>query len=208
MIGLLGFLYVNGHTQMRNTSSVSEGGTETTPSAEDNLLHKNVLKQKVLDVNGKNEQNFLQYRDRITSTLDETLTRQERKAEFQFNPIKSLNGNIKFGGFYNGGVDLFTAPDMYIKPFEGISIYAIRRKHIFVPLEKLQENLEPILIQTVCLAAIENAVNYFTTGNSVLNGLLNFALKNGFTYLSESTKNKKNRLPTWESYYFSIGIRF
>ena len=213
LIGLMAVLYSNSHSQIRNTPSISAEGNESSSPAENDIqsketLRKELLKEKVLDVDEENGESFLQFRDQITSTLRETLTKEVKKEEFVFNPVKSLNGNIKFGGFYNGGIDLFVAPDMYIKPFDGIAIYAIRRKHTFIPLEKVQENIQPILLETVCLAAIENAVNYFTVGDKVLNGILNFALKNGFTFLSQATKDKEKRLPTWESYYFSIGVRF
>jgi hypothetical protein len=201
-------LYSNSHSQVRNTPSISEEGNESSPATRTKTQHKEILNEKVLDINGEKERGFLQFRDQMTGTLRETLTKDARKEEFVFNPVKSLNGNIKFGGFYNGGIDLFVAPDMYIKPFDGIAIYAIRRKHTFIPLEKMQENIQPILLETVCLAAIENAVNYFTVGDKVLNGILNFALKNGFTYLAQATKDQKRKLPTWESYYFSIGVRF
>lgn len=210
LIGLAA-VYTNSYPQNRITSSISEGGNESTPAVKTVIQHKEVLevlKEKVLESGNEKERSFLEFRDQITGTLRENLTREVKKEEFHFNPVKSLNGNIKFGGFYNGGIDLFVAPDMYIKPFDGISIYAIRRKHTFILLEKVQENIQPILLETVCLAAIENAVNYFTVGDKVLNGILNFALKNGFTYLAQSTKDKKKRLPTWESYYFSIGVRF
>ena len=196
------------YSQIRTTPSIFAEGNESIPPAENTTQHKETLNEKVLDVDGEKEKSFLQFRDQMTGTLRETLTKEVKREEFVFNPVKSLNGNIKFGGFYNGGIDLFVAPDMYIKPFDGIVIYAIRRKHTFIPLGKVQENIQPILLETVCLAAIENAVNYFTVGDKVLNGILNFALKNGFTFLSQATKDKKERLPTWESYYFSIGIRF
>lgn len=206
LIGLLVFC-AEALPQIKQVSNVSEGNEEI-PPAENNIQHKDLLKDKVLDVNNEKAKGFLRYREQMTSTLRETLNRQESRDEFKFNPIKSLNGNLKFGGFYNGGVDLFVAPDMYIKPFEGISIYAIRKKHVFIRLEKMQENIRPLLIETLCLAAIENAVNYLTVGNRVLNGILNFALKNGFTFISQATKDKNKKLPTWESYYFSIGVRF
>ena len=98
---------------------------------------------------------------------------------------------------------------MYIQPFDGYNDIRNTGGSILSFLwRKMQENIQPILLETVCLAAIENAVNYFTVGDKVLNGILNFALKNGFTFLSQATKDKKKRLPTWESYYFSIGVRF
>lgn len=208
LIGLMAVICNTSYSQIRNTPSISAEGNESTPPAENSTQHKEILNEKVLDVGSEKEKSFLQFRDQMTGTLRETLTKEVKREEFHFNPVKSLNGNIKFGGFYNGGIDLFVAPDMYIQPFDGISIYAIRRKHTFIPLEKVQENIQPILLETVCLAAIENAVNYFTVGNKVLNGILNFALKNGFTFLSQTTKDKKKRLPTWESFYFSIGVRF
>jgi hypothetical protein len=211
LIGLMAVICNTSYSQIRNTPSIFAEGNESVPPAENTIQEKEILYEKALDVSGEKESSFLQFRDQMTGTLRETLSKEVKREEFHFNPVKSLNGNIKFGGFYNGGIDLFVAPDMYIQPFNGISIYAIRRKHTFIPLEKVQENIQPILLETVCLAAIENAVNYFTVGDKVLNGILNFALKNGFTLLSQAmkdTEDKKNRLPTWESYYFSIGVRF
>ncbi|HLT24447.1 MAG TPA: hypothetical protein VK004_04925 [Ignavibacteria bacterium] len=176
-------------------------------------LNESIVKENVLMTPTDEEMSFIMYRDRVTTTLSDNLYRREIKEEFNFNPVKSLNGNLKFGGFYNGGIDLYFAPEMYIQPFDGVSIYAIRHSHVYIPLEEMQENIQPLLLETVFLAAIENAVNYFTLNdeiliNKVLNGILNFALKNGFTFITQAVKKEDPKIPTWEYYYCSIGIRF
>lgn len=187
---------------------------ETRNTAVEELeLNTELVKESVLMTPTDEEMSFIMYRDRVTNTLKENLYRREIKEEFSFNPVKSLNGNLKFGGFYNGGVDLYFAPEMYIQPFDGVSIYAIRHSHVYIPLEEMQENIQPLLLETVFLAAIENAVNYFTLNdeiliNKILNGILNFALKNSFTYITQAVKKEDPKIPTWEYYYCSIGIRF
>ena len=209
IIILTGFIFFYGEAcaQPRIPSNVSEEGNEISHT-ESNAQKKALLKNKALDTDNEKEKGFLDYRDQMTNTLSESLTKRERKEEFHFNPIKSLNGNIKFGGLYNNRVDLYVAPDMFIKPFEGVSIYAIRKRHVYIPLEKIKENIPSLLLETLSLAAIENAVNYFTITDKVLNGILNFALKNGFTFLSQTMKEKDKDIPSWEYYYFSIGVRF
>jgi hypothetical protein len=171
-------------------------------------LNTDLIKENVLKTPTNEELSFILYRDRVTNTLRDNLYQKKTKEEFSFNPVSSLNGNLKFGGFWDGGVDLYFAPEVYIQPFDGVSIYAVRHSHVYIPLEQMQDNIKPLVIETICLAAIENAVNFLTFEDKVLNGILNFALKNGFTYLTQSARKEEQLLPTWEYYYCSIGITF
>ena len=41
----------------------------------------------------------------------------ETKESYHFDLIQSVNSNVKFGGFYNGSVNIQFSPAMYIKPF-------------------------------------------------------------------------------------------
>ena len=210
IITLIGFIIAinSGETyaQLNQANPVSENGGTRATNPE--LPEMDLKREKVLKIATEEEKGFLHYRDQMTGTLKETLKKREIKEEFSFNPIKSINGNIKFGGFYNNKVDLYFAPQMYIKPFDWIGIYAIRQKHVYIPIEEIKENIKPLAIETAGLVIIENVVNFFTLNDKLINGILNFALKNGFTFLMQSLEDENKKLPKWEYYYCSIGIRF
>lgn len=205
----MGFIIAITHretsAQSTQANSVSEGG-EVQPKSI--IIEKDTKIAKELTILTEEEKGFIHYRDQMTSTLSETLKKREIKEEFNFNPIKSINGNIKFGGVYDNKVDLYFAPQMYIKPFDWIGIYAIRHKHVYIPIEEIKDNIKPLAIETAGLVIIENVVNFFTLNDKMINGILNFALKNGFTFLMQSLEDENKKLPKWEYYYCSVGIRF
>ena len=149
----------------------------------------------------------------MEETLSANLYRSPQKREYRFDPIKSVNNNIKFGGFNNGKVDLYFAPMMNIKPFDGVRIFATRHRHLYIPIESIQENVSSLAIETAGIVILENLVDYITIDDNVLNGLLNFSLKNGLSFIINSILYSKDELKekqigSYDYYYFSTSIRF
>lgn len=135
------------------------------------------------------------------------------KENFHFNLIESVNSNVKFGGFYNGSVNIQFSPAMYIKPFSFLSVYANHQKNLFIPMDRLTDNAYPLAIETSGLILIENALKFIAPSNKVVKGLTEFALKNCVSFLvssifSSSQNSSQNGIYKYDFYYISAGITF
>ncbi len=136
----------------------------------------------------------------------------EIKETFHFNLIESVNSNVKFGGFYNGSVNIQFSPAMYIKPFQFLSIYANHQKNLFIPMKDLQSNMFSLAAEASGIILVENAVKLFAPPNKVVRGLAEFTLKNCISFLIYSIFNSTQK-PTdgvykYDFYYISAGITF
>ena len=134
------------------------------------------------------------------------------KESYRFDLIQSVNSNVKFGGFYNGSVNIQFSPVMYIKPFSFLSIFASRQKNLFIPMADLQENMLPLAVETSGMIVIENLVKVFAPPDKTVRGIAEFALKNCISFLMYSIFNadEKNNsgVSAYNFYYFSAGITF
>ncbi|MBS1493767.1 MAG: hypothetical protein JST55_09655 [Bacteroidetes bacterium] len=136
----------------------------------------------------------------------------ELKESYRFDLIQSVNSNVKFGGFYNGSVNIQFSPAMFIKPFEFLSIYANHQKNLFIPMANLRDNAVSLAVETSGMVLIENAVKIFAPPNKVVRGLTEFTLKNCLSFLIYSIFNSSQTNNTgvykYDFYYISAGITF
>jgi len=137
----------------------------------------------------------------------------EVKETYKFDLIQSVNSNVKFGGFYNGSVNIQFSPAMYIKPFSFLSIYANHQKNLFIPMESITDNAVPIAVETTGMVLIENIVKMFAPPDKVVRGLTEFTLKNCVSFLiysifNSSQASKSSGVYKHDFYYFSAGITF
>lgn len=136
----------------------------------------------------------------------------EIKENFRFDLIQSVNSNVKFGGFFNGSVNIQFSPSMNIKPFSFLSIYANHQKNLFIPMESLQENALPLAVETTGMVVIENVVKFFAPPDKIIRGLTEFTLKNCISFMIYSlfTDSQSNNggVYKYDFYYVSAGITF
>ena len=137
----------------------------------------------------------------------------EIKENYKFDLIQSVNSNVKFGGFYNGSVNIQFSPAMYIKPFSFLSIYANHQKNLFIPMECITDNAVPLAVETTGMVLIENIVKMFAPPDKVVRGVAEFALKNCVSFIvysifNSSQASKSSGVYKHDFYYFSAGITF
>lgn len=137
----------------------------------------------------------------------------EIKENYKFDLIESVNSNVKFGGFYNGSVNIQFSPAMYIKPFSFLSIYANHQKNLFIPMESITDNAVPLAVETTGMVLIENIVKIFAPPDKVVRGVAEFALKNCVSFLvysifNSSQASQSSGVYKYDFYYFSAGITF
>jgi hypothetical protein len=137
----------------------------------------------------------------------------DSKENFRFNLIESMNSNVKFGGFYNGSINIQFSPAMYIKPFSFLSIYANRQKNLFIPMERLQENAASLAAETSGMIIIETLVKLILPPNIIVRGITEFTLKNCISFLMYSIFNssqgsRSSGVYKYDFYYLSAGITF
>ncbi|MBS1516445.1 MAG: hypothetical protein JSS63_15545 [Bacteroidetes bacterium] len=130
----------------------------------------------------------------------------------KFDLIQSVNSNVKFGGFYNGSVNIQISPSMYLKPVSFIGIYASHQKNIFIPIENIKENIPALAAETAGIVLVENSINILNIKNGIVKGIAEFALKNIASLLIHScfySSNKKNpQISNFDFYFISAGITF
>ena len=134
------------------------------------------------------------------------------KENFKFNLIESVNDNIKFGGFYNGSVNVQFSPSMYIQPFSFISIYANRQENIFIPMENIKDYSAALAAETAGVVLVENFVNIFSPPDNTIRSISKFVLKNCINLLAakffNSTSKENNPVYKYNFYFVSVGVEF
>lgn len=137
----------------------------------------------------------------------------EVKENYNFDLIQSVNSNVKFGGFYNGSVNIQFSPAMYIKPFSFLSIYANHQKNLFIPMESIRENMISLAVETSGMVLIENVVKLLAPPNKIIRGLTEFTLKNCVSFLvysifNSSQASQNSGVYKHDFYYISAGVTF
>lgn len=136
----------------------------------------------------------------------------EIKEDFKFNLIESVNDNIKFGGFYNGSVNIQFSPSMYIKPFSFLSIYANRQENLFIPMENLKDYSASLAAETAGIVLVENFVDLFSPPNNIIRSISKFVLKNCINLLAakifNDSSNNNNSVYKYNFYFISAGVVF
>lgn len=131
---------------------------------------------------------------------------------YKFNLIESVNDNIKFGGFYNGSVNVQFSPSMYIKPFSFLSIYANRQENLFIPMENIKDYSVTLVAETAGVVFVENFVNLFSPPDNTIRSISKFVLKNCINLLAAKiftgASKENNSVFKYNFYFVSIGLVF
>jgi len=139
---------------------------------------------------------------------------QQRNDVPDFDFIQSVNSNVKFGGIYDGNINIQIAPSLYIKPFSNISIYTLRQKNHFIPMKDIKENAAenflPIIAEAAGMVLIEGISKIDFFQSKTLQSITEFILKNCVTILANSAfrSNEKEGSGEYNFYFLSTSISF
>ena len=135
---------------------------------------------------------------------------QESKEKRTFNIVSSFRENIRFGGFWGKYAIININPSFNIKPFDFVSIYANQNLSCFVPIDGIKEHFKSLFVQGVAILAVDNSVKLFFKPDKILPVLAGFVLKNLIisTVIKSINKQTGNRMFAYNSYYYSMSIKF
>jgi len=127
-----------------------------------------------------------------------------------FNIVTSFRENIHFGGWWNKYAIINFTPNINIKPFGFISIYANQNLSCFVPIDGIKEHFEFLCVQGASILAIDNGFKLLFDQSRIVPAVISFALKNIVMSVVMNTlnNNSPNRLYSYRSYYYSMNISF
>ena len=100
------------------------------------------------------------------------------KEENTFNIVSSFRQNIRFGGFWDRYAIVNFTPDMFIKPFDFISIYAVHNTSYFIPIIAVKEHFRLMAIQSMAILAIDNTIKFLLPAGKMIKSIAGFVLKN------------------------------
>lgn len=132
------------------------------------------------------------------------------KEESSFNIVSSFRQNIRFGGFWDRYAIVNFTPDMFIKPFDFISIYAVHNSSYFIPIKAVKEHFKLMAIQSAAVLAIDNSIKYLLPVNKMIKAIAGFVLKNVVmnSLLDKIINSGKDRIFEQGSYYCAVSFRF
>jgi hypothetical protein len=127
-----------------------------------------------------------------------------------FNIVASFIENIQFGGWWNKYAIINFTPNINIKPFGFISIYANQNLSCFVPIDGIKEHFEFLCVQGASILAIDNSFKLPFDQSRIVPAVVAFALKNIVMSVVMNTlnNNSPNRLYSYRSYFYSMNITF
>jgi hypothetical protein len=134
--------------------------------------------------------------------------RPVEKKEFTFNIVSSFRKNIRFGGFWENYAIINFTPDMFIQPFDFISIYASHNFSNYIPMTSIKENIKPLAIEGAVILAVDNTVKFLLSFNHILQSIAGFAAKNLVIGLIKNPNKEQKKLLEFKYYYYAISIRF
>jgi hypothetical protein len=136
--------------------------------------------------------------------------RKNNKVESSFNIVSSFRSNIRFGGFWGKYAIVNFSPQVNVKPFDFMSVYANHNFSCFIPIKGIKEHFKMLCIQGVSILAVDNAVKFIFGSDNSIPALAGFALKTIIinSVMSKINKGKKNKIYDNVSYYYSISIKF
>jgi len=132
------------------------------------------------------------------------------KVKPNFNIVSSFRENIRFGGFWGKYAIINFNPSFNIKPFDFISIYGNQTMSCWVPIDGIKEHFKSLCIQGAAILVVDNTTKLIFGPNKILPTLAGFALKNLIiTMLTHSiSKQSANKIYSYNSYYYSVNIKF
>ncbi len=122
--------------------------------------------------------------------------------------ISSFRSNINFGGFYQKYAIINFTPQMSIKPFDFINIYANHSSSIYVPISEVKNYFKSLAIKGAAVLAIENSLRFVLPPNQIMQSVAGFVLKNLVISLLERSLYKPDAVVEFKNYYYSVNIRF
>ena len=127
-----------------------------------------------------------------------------------FNIVSSFRENIHFGGWWNKYAIINFTPNINIKPFGFISIYANQNLSCFVPIDGIKKHFEFLCVQGASILAIDNSFKLLFDQSRIVPAVIAFALKNIVMSVVMNTlnNNSPNRLYSYRSYFYSMNISF
>lgn len=143
-------------------------------------------------------------------SFDLMQTNRKLKEESSFNIVSSFRENIRFGGFWDRYAIVNFTPDMYIKPFDFISIYAVHNTSYFIPIKAVKEHFKLIAIQSAVILAIDNSVKFLLPMSKMLNAITGFVLKNVVinSFMKDIINRGSDKIIEQGNYYCSVSVRF
>lgn len=132
------------------------------------------------------------------------------KEERTFNIVSSFRQNIRFGGFWDRYAIVNFTPDMYIKPFDFLSVYAVHNSSYFIPVKAIKEHFRLLAIQSAAILVIDNSVKHLMQAGKMIRTITGFLLKNIVinTLLDDILSRGSDRIFEQGSYYCAVSIRF
>lgn len=136
---------------------------------------------------------------------------EPKNIPYKLDIVSSFRGNIRYGGFWDKYAIINFTPEMYIKPFDFISIYAIHNMSCWVPIDGIKQNFRSMALRSAAIMAVDNTVKFIFGLNGVAGPVINFLLKNALMYLinnNENESDKQNNLLKHNNFYYALSIRF
>jgi len=132
------------------------------------------------------------------------------KEERTFNIVSSFRQNIRFGGFWDRYAIVNFTPDMFIKPFDFLSVYAVHNSSYFIPIKAVKEHFKLMAIQSAAILVIDNSVKHLMPAGNMIRSITVFLLKNIVinTLLDDILSKGSDRIFEQGSYYCAVNIRF
>jgi len=130
------------------------------------------------------------------------------KKIFNFNIVSSFRKNIRFGGIWENYAIINFTPDMFIQPFDFISIYASHNYSKYIPMTSIKENIKPLAIEGAAILAIDNSVKFLFSFNYIVQSIVNYAAKNIVIGMIRNSMIYEKKPLEFKNYYYAISIKF
>lgn len=132
------------------------------------------------------------------------------KEENTFNLVSSFRQNIRFGGFWDRYAIVNFTPDMFIKPFDFLSIYAVHNSSYFIPIKAVKEHFKMMAVQSAAILAIDNTIKHLLPAGRMIKAIAGFVLKNAVinSLLGKIISEGSDKIIEQGSYYCAMSIRF
>lgn len=156
------------------------------------------------------ETEILQIIELYRYSFDLMQANRKLKEESTFNIVSSFRQNIRFGGFWDRYAIVNFTPDMYIKPFDFISIYAVHNSSYFIPIKAVKEHFKLMAIQSTVILAIDNSVKFLLPLSKTLKSIAGFILKNVVinSFMKDIINKGSDKIFEQGNYYCAVSVRF
>jgi len=155
----------------------------------------------------QSDEKYLDNPDLVLNRLRTPPPPQQYTFDFPKSLISSFNNNFHFAGFWNKYAVINVTPQMYIKPFEFISIYANHSTSMYIPIAEVKDHFKSLAIEGAAILAVDNSVKLLLSSYPILQSVINFIAKNlAISYIKKTFADKK--IYEFKYYYYAVSIRF